>query len=256
MLNGTSSEGPESPPWRHDGVWSILSELCHAAVRTRDAMDVLMLISERAVEILPAHACGVLVRYPSGECRMVAASGVSPTLLDLFHLHATDGPLAEVLPSGQSVEIDVSASGRRWPEYAGRLASEGFDVVHVFPMLSGEETFGTLNLFGRDRLLPTERGIAQALADLATLHLLRGEVAENAVAIMRRVQSAVQSRATLGQAIGVVAEHLAVDSDSALRRLRAAARATGAPLTVVAESVVDRGQTLPFWLDRAAEDGQ
>lgn len=245
----------EPSSWHAERVWATLSELSHAAVRTRNAMDLLMLISERAVELLSVDACGVLVRDPSGVHRAVAASSVSPALLDLLGLHATAGPLVDTL-GAEPVDIDVSAAEHRWPEYARRSAAEGFDAVHVFPLFAGDDAFGTLNLFGRGRLRPAERGMAQALADLAALHILRGDVEENAVPIMRRVHGAVQSRATLGQAIGVIAEHLALDPDAALNQLREAARAIGAPLTDVAASVAAQGEILSVVLDIAAEDGQ
>lgn len=228
------AEGPGGP------TLAALVELAREAVRGTETVDVLMLISERAVDVLPVEACGVLVRDVGGALRAVAASSASAALLDLFQAQSSEGPCVESIETGEVVAHRSSQVEGRWPQFGRLLAAEGFGTVHAVPMMSRRTTVGALNLFGQVELGPADRAVAQAFADLAVLALLQGDLDDDAVVIMRRLHRAVQARATLGQAVGVLAERHGIDPDAALRQLKELARSEGVSLTVVALEVARR----------------
>jgi GAF domain-containing protein len=227
-----------------------LVELTRVAARGHDVVDALMLISRRAVVLLPIEACGILVRDSAGLLHAVGSSSSSAALLDLFQIQNHEGPCLDCLRSGSPVSVDASAASARWPRFAQLLVSEQLSAVHAFPMLSRGTAIGAFNLFAVQPLSPDEEVLAQALADVAALALLRSDVVDDAVVVARRLQHAVQVRATLGQAIGMIAERFALDPDGALERLETVAAAEGMALVELATVVVGRVDPLPAALMR------
>jgi hypothetical protein len=215
-------------------------ELACLAVRGADPVEVFMRISQQTVGLLPIEASGILLRDPGGMLHAVGSSSASARMLDLFQVQNEQGPCLECLTSGDPVSVAADEAALRWPRFATLLATEGFTEVHAFPMGSRGHTFGALNLFGLEPLDDEHRGVAQALADMAALVLLRSDVVEDATVIARRLHHSVQARATVGQAMGVVAERFALDPDGALRLLQRTAAEHEDTLAALAVAIVVR----------------
>lgn len=143
------------------------------------------------------------------------------------------------------MSVDGRDAQERWPRFAALLAAEGHTAVHAFPMRSGSATLGALNLFSSGALSVEDSEVAQAFADLAALVLLRADVIEDADLVARRLEHVVQGRATVAQAVGMLAERFDVDLDEALRRLRSEASQGSGTIVDVATDVVGRTPGLP-----------
>jgi GAF domain-containing protein len=222
------------------GVQGTLLELARMATRHSDPVDVFMLLSERVVDLLPVAAGAVLIVDAGGGLHVVGTSESSTGLLEVLRTLDGDGPGRQCVTTGALVIGDMRSDGERWPALAGLLAREGFDVVHVFPLLSRSVGVGALSLLGARPLDDGEREIAQALADLAALALLRSDAEEDALVVARRLHRTVQARATLGQAVGMIAERFHLDPDRALRRIRRTATAADMPMVTLAAAIVAR----------------
>ncbi len=220
-----------------------LGELVRVAVRHRDLLDVLTLLCERAVDVLPAAGAGLLVRDGDGRLRTVAASGADPDLLDRLEAHATVRP--DDGPADRAAERRTSVVGG------------GPGRAHTFPVAVDGTVMGRFDVFAAV-LDPADVPVAEAFADLAALALLRPEDGVDGPTLARRVHMALEGRAVVAQAVGVVAQRFALDPDGALRRLRAAARTERAGLVALAEAVVTGARPLPATLRRpgdARDDG-
>lgn len=228
-----------------DTVLDTFVALTGSAVRGSALVDLFLLLSERAVAVLPVEACGVLVRDVAGRLRALGSSSASAALLDLFQIQNDEGPCLECLRSGQAISVDARGTQERWPRFAALLAAEGHTAVHAFPMRSGSATLGALNLFSSGVLVAEDREVAQAFADLAALVLLRADVIEDADLVARRLEQAVQARATVAQAVGMLVERFDVDADEALRRLRSEVSQGSRTIVDVATDVVARAPGLP-----------
>ena len=227
--------------------------LARTAVQGVDVVELFLRISQRAVDVLPVDACGILMRDNGGALRAVGSSSAAAELLDLLQIQDAEGPCLECVATGVAIDVDVTEATARWPRFAAQLAAEGFTAVHAAPIVTGGRALGALNLFGTRPLDADEAVVAQAFADLAALMLLQRDLLEDAVGVARRLQEAVQGRATLSQAIGIVAERFGIAPDDALRRLQAAADAARAPIVGVAGSLVARDGSHPPALDLAAD---
>jgi hypothetical protein len=120
-------------------------------------------------------------------------------------------------------------------------APGGAYSVHALPMRLREEIMGTLTLFrlaggGLDADLA---GLAQSLADAATISLLHQRTMLALDGRAAQLQSALDSRVLIEQAKGVLAERLGVTADEAFALLRGHARANNRKLRECAGAVVD-----------------
>jgi hypothetical protein len=240
MMDGTKVGTGPADPGGAVALAATFVELAGIALRGADPVDVFMRISQRAVELLPVEACGILLREPGGVLHAVGSSSASARMLDLFQVQNEEGPCLECLTTGEPVSVEVDEALQRWPRFAALLTGEGFTAVHAFPMASRGVAFGALNLFAVGTLGDDHRGVAQALADIAALALLQSDVVEDATVVARRLHLSVQARATVGQAMGVIAERFALDPDEALRRLQGTAAEHGVTLAALAVAVVLR----------------
>lgn len=105
-----------------------------------------------------------------------------------------------------------------------------------------------LNLFAREPLSADRLVIAQALADTATLSLLQVDPHIDLQIVIRRIHLAVESRNTLEQAQGMIAQRFGIDTEEALIRLRDVCERTGLSLVEAATAVVQRDPDSPVIL--------
>ena len=216
----------------------MLGEVARAAARRSDVVDVLMVLCERAVDLLPVVASGVLVGDGDGRLRTVASSGTSSALLALLDAHGADDA------------SDATGAGAVGAGLGTLLSGVGATSAHAFPVAAGSTVVGRLSVFGDGSLGPAHVPLAEALADLAALTLLRTDAVPESSTFARRVHQALEGRAVVAQAVGILAERFTLDPDGALRRLRGAADGAQLGLVTLATTVVTGTGELPETLSR------
>jgi len=215
-------------------------ELIDTLVDDFDVIDVLTVLASRSVELLEAAAAGILLADASGHLRVMAASTEQIALLELFQVQNEEGPCMDSFRTGQVVVDADLTTGSRWPLFAAESLAAGYPSVCAVPLRLREVTLGCLNLFLIDpvALAPTDIGLAQALADVASIAIIQDQAARDAAIREDRLQHALNSRIAIEQAKGMLAEHGNVDMDEAFNRLRRFARNHNRGLTEVAQSLV------------------
>ena len=134
-----------------------------------DSYEVLSMLSNRCVELLPVSASGILIMDQLGVLQVIAASSPSAHLLDLFQIQNEEGPCFQCYRTGEAVsDIDVTDEVR-WPRYSSLAKSNGFTATYALPLKSRGTVIGALNLFAKEKLSPERILVAQTLADAATL---------------------------------------------------------------------------------------
>ncbi|MGI8984912.1 MAG: ANTAR domain-containing protein [Acidimicrobiales bacterium] len=217
-------------------------QLADTLVDDFDVIELLTTLSVRCVDLLDAAATGILLADAHRNLHVVAASSEQANLLELFQIQNEEGPCLDAFRTGEAiVHGDLSASSP-WPSFGRTATAAGLPSVHAFPMRVRDSVLGTLNLFmGRaGGLASDDVTVAQALAHAATIAVLQDRTAKDANRQSAQLQGALNSRISVEQAKGVVAERAGVGMDEAFRRLRVFARNRNAKLVEVAEAVVSR----------------
>ena len=103
-----------------------------------------------------------------------------------------------------------------------------------------DATIGAVNLFDTEatQYQPREVQIVQALADVATIAILQERSLARAEALTEQLQGALNSRITIEQAKGALAQREAISIDVAFELLRGQARSTRRTLLEVAQDLL------------------
>jgi GAF domain-containing protein len=217
-----------------------LVELADTLVADFDVVELLTLLAGRCVDVLGASAAGLMLAGPDGGLKVVAPSSEAMRVLGLFELQAKEGPCLDCYRSGRAVmQPDLATPTSRWPLFAETLAA-GFGSVRALPTRLRGSVIGALNMF-RAEAGETQRAdvdAAQALADIATIAILQHRAARGAQVLKRQLQYALNGRAVIEQAKGIVAERAGVDMEQSFSALRRYARDHGLRLVGVAEAVI------------------
>jgi hypothetical protein len=215
--------------------------LADTLVDDYDVVDLLQQLAESCVSLLGAAAAGLLLVDQRGGLAVVASSSEETRLLEVFQLQNNEGPCLDCVTGASPViSGDLDGDSSRWPLFVPAATEVGFRSVVAVPMRLRAAVVGGLNLFYDQPLaLPAaDQRIAQALADVATIGILQQRVAHRSQVLAEQLQQALNSRVTIEQAKGVMAERDTIGMDDAFARIRRHARDHNLKLTEVALAVV------------------
>ena len=225
-------------------------ELADTLVAEFDVVDFLHGLADRCVGLLAVDAAGLMLADQRGSLRVIASSSEQARLVELFQLQHEEGPCLECFRTGLPVsEPDMATAGQRWPAFAPAAAGAGFAAAQALPMRLREEVIGAVNLFMAvpGRLDETALRVGQALADVATIGLLHERNFRHQEALAEQLQGALNSRVTIEQAKGVLAERRGLDMGQAFELLRAQARAQNRRLAELAGAVAGGLEDVTGW---------
>jgi len=216
-------------------------DLADSLVDDYDVIDLLHLLTERCVELLQVDAAGIVLGNQRGRLQLAASSNEQIRLLELFELQTDEGPCHDCYVEGRPVRGDRLSSGsQRWPRFAAKAGSAGYETVHALPLRWRNATIGALNLFWTRPadVLDDDLRVAQALADVSTIAILQERVTRDRETLATQLQAALNSRIIIEQAKGVLAERDNLEMRAAFERLRHAARSSNRRLADIASDVV------------------
>ena len=211
-----------------------------------DVIEFLHTVAGRCVQLLDVDAAGLMLADQHGQLHATAASTESARLLELFELQADAGPCMDAYRTGsQVVNADLHMSQERWPRFAEAAQSSGFVSVHALPLRLRATIIGALNLFRAHPGTLSEADVrtGQALADVATIGILAQRGLYQADLLATQLQNALNSRVTIEQAKGVLAERRGITVDQAFALLRAYARNHNLHLSDLARQIADGTST-------------
>jgi GAF domain len=201
-----------------------VAEILRSAwAESQDGTDLLAGLTAACVRSLPVTGVGLALMTEAGPAGIVTATdGVARTLEDL-QFTLGEGPCVDASRTGRPVlQPDLALTAPvRWPAFAGGALQADIRAVFAFPLRVGAIRVGVLDLY-RDRagaLSADELAEALSFADAATQVLLFGQAGLAEPASV----PAVDERAEVHQATGVVAVQAAVGLAEALVMLRARA---------------------------------
>ena len=216
-------------------------ELADTLVDDFDVVDFMTLLTERCVELLGATDGGLMLVDPLGELRVVASSSEQMRTLELLELQSSEGPCLDAYRTATAVgAADLDEVSARWPEFGNHVRLAGYRSIYAVPMRLRSDVLGALNLFNTHQAPWDEEDLrlAQALADVATISLLHHRAMHDSQLLSTQLQSALNSRVTIEQAKGLLAERLGTDTEEAFERMRRYARGHNLLLADVARDLL------------------
>lgn len=216
-------------------------ELADTLVEGFETLDFLFLLCQRCAELLAVDAVGVLLAPPGGDLRLSAASNEESELLELFDLQQQEGPCYDAFVTGSPVSHgDIAEVEDRWPVFVPRALKAGFRSVYGIPLRLRDDVIGALNMF---RAEPGDFDSAdvlagRAMADIAAIGIMHERVVREAELRAEQIQHALDSRAAVERAKGVLAERHGLSIGEAFTVLWDYSHRNHRPLSEVCSEIV------------------
>jgi hypothetical protein len=196
------------------------------------------------VPALAASGVGLSVMADEEVRGLTTASDPVAERIEELQFVLGEGPCIDALATRRPVLVPDLTDGPmgRWPGYTPAARDVGMRAVFAFPLQVGAGRLGVLDVF-RARpgpLAADELRQALTFAEVAVTTLLDGQSAAGPGTAPDGLDRAMDSRAELFQAQGMVMIQLGIPISDALARIRAHAYAESRPLADVARDIVAR----------------
>ncbi|SHM80154.1 GAF and ANTAR domain-containing protein [Actinacidiphila paucisporea] len=192
-----------------------------------DTLDAFLgALAHHALDLAPnATGCGVTLER-QGRPVTVSSAGPTATELDEAQYGQDDGPCLQAMRTGTTISVPDTLNEKRWGTYPAYAATHGARSSLSLPIAPHTHTAGALNLYA-------PHPHAFDTTDHQPLHLLAAQ-ATGAIALAQRLSdarqftddlhTALQSRTTIDQAIGIIMGQQRCTPDHAFTILRSASQ--------------------------------
>ena len=207
-----------------------------------DVLDLSTRLTEDCAEVLDVAAAGLLLADPAGMLHLLAATTEQARTLEAFQLQRDEGPCLDSFSTGLPVAVaNLAAESARWPRFTSVAQEQGFASMQAVPLMLRGSRLGALGLFGATPgvLSDADLELARGLAHVASIAIAQQSQPHANVSLQHGLQTAIQSRAVLELAKGVLAELGGLEMQDAFSRLRMYAHRQSRLLTEVARDVVN-----------------
>ena len=136
-------------------------ELVDTLVADFDLMDLMNVLVERCAQLLDSTDVGLALADAPGA---TAGFGVVDRAHDVQN---DEGPCLDCYRSGEQVlNQRLDETQNRWPRFAPKARTAGFEMVHALPLRLRGDTIGAMNVFNVElhELTSQEVNLTQALA--------------------------------------------------------------------------------------------
>lgn len=245
------SEGPSDPAAQQASFDEVSLAQAYGQLQTLllESADVTAFLEELAAlstAVVPATACGITMRGER-DAYTVASSDQLARDADEIQYGRGQGPCLHALTTRERVLITSLADDDRWPEYRTHALQRGIASSLSLPLNVADETVGALNLYGanNDQFDPESIQRAEAFSrqsSTALTIMLRHASQLNLAAQLRE---ALESRAIIDQAIGMIMGQRHCNATDAFAVLRKASQQRNVKLSAVAAELVEAASGHP-----------
>ena len=209
--------------------------------------SVLQQVSAVAAEILHEEPATSVTVVDGGRAVTVAASAPLARALDEVQYRLGDGPCLAAATSGQRSELVDTRSPEVWAAFAERAAAEGCRSVLSLPLPGGDRLAAALNVYSGASAIRDEGALERfvGLADYAVVAVSNAYLYEAAVDRVGHLERALDSRAVIDQAKGILMERFKLTAEQAFQVLTRVSMESNVKVRDLAERFVVTGDLRP-----------
>jgi GAF domain-containing protein len=216
-----------------------VSEAARRLTTEHDLDSTLQSIVTAAAASLPGinHA-GITLAHRDGRLETLAASDPLVRDLDALQHDLGEGPCVYAIEAEQVVTVNHLQHDQRWPHFVPRAVALGLKSQMGLSLHADEQKVGGLNLYSTETAViePEAQHFAELFAAHAALAL--GFVRRN-----EELHTALATRKTIGQALGILMERYGIDQDQAFAYLTRESSTTNRKLRDIAAELVQEVDT-------------
>ena len=196
-------------------------------------------LAELSLELIPGSAAAGVVVAGAHEWTY-ATSSASVAGLHQMQLDSGAGPVPEALRSGEARRIDDRAEDDRWPAVCAAMAADGLRSCLILPLRTDREPGGALAIYGREPNCFTGAGhdVALLFAAQGGVAMRNANVYGNCRRLVQNLHRALESRAVIEQAKGILVAEYGYPPDVAFKRLSVLSQNTNRKVKDIAADLV------------------
>ena len=230
-----------------DELWRSVADLSGLLLSEEDQETTLRRVADLAVRcIAGCDAVGVTLNEPSGP-KTRAATGGLVYEVDNFQYEIDEGPCLDAVKEREIVSIDDMASSEQWPRFATHAVERGVLSSLSLPLIVRGEALGALNLyaFRSHGFSSTDRQTGSMFAAQAAVALANAQTYAASVKLAAELRSALESRAVIDQAMGILMARNGHGAQEAFTELRVQSQKENRKLRDIAGDVVREASERP-----------
>jgi GAF domain-containing protein len=223
-----------------------LRGLSEIVTRAEGVIDLLADVAEFAAKAIPgADGASVALVDPQGGISTVQTFAATALL---FHEIDTvqydelkEGPCITCMESRRPTVSGSLGSDSRWPHFGGRVARMRMHSALALPLIVGNDVIGSINAYakGRDAFAEHAVRLGCQFAKPAAVSVYNAQLLADAHERTMRLRRALESRAVIDQAVGILRSRSGGTADEAFERLTHISQTENVKLSAVAERLVD-----------------
>jgi len=224
-----------------DPLRDVLTELSLLVVG-RQPTDTLAQVAALARDGIQLVDYVAITAMRKGKPETTAATDAVVAEIDQAQYDVDDGPCLDSFRTGQVFRIDETLDDDLpWPEFRAAAALNGVHSTLSLPLVVGD-TIGVLNLYSRRPGAFPEGTEAQVkrFTEPAAVLLLNAYMLWDARRLVDNLETALESKAVIEQAKGMLMAQQRIDSDAAFDVLRRASQRENRKVREIAHRMVDR----------------
>jgi GAF domain-containing protein len=233
-----SADTPEPP------VGQALEELGRLALREHSMESLMQRVVDLTKVIMPGHGEASISLLVNGRPSTAVFTGQLALDCDESQYGRGYGPCLQAASTGEYVEIADARVETRFGDYAQQAARRGALSSLSVPLPMSEGVAGALNIYAREvnAFDSGSRAAARRFAPYAGVAVANMYAYRNAQDLADNLQTAIESRAVIDQAKGILMERHKLTADQAFQVLARISMQTNTKLRVVSDQLVTTGQ--------------
>ena len=201
-------------------------------------------VAELAKQTIPGAADVSVTLLQDGEVASAAFTGPLSAHLDERQYESGFGPCMDAATSGTTITIDDTAHSPTYPDFARAAARKGVRHTMSIGLPVQRQTIGALNVYGTDDTPFDEakQELATAFASYAAVAVANAGVYASTATLAANLQRALDSRAVIDQAKGILMGRHGMSADAAFNLLSMESQLNNRKLRDVAQDLIDEVQ--------------
>ena len=226
---------------------SAFDQLGRITLAEQTMESVLQLVCQLVTEVVPGDVAASVSVLAGGRPETPAFAGRLAVGLDERQYEQGGGPCLSAATGGAPVLVDDTRTDQRWPEYLPEAVRRGCLSSLSVPLPLDDTLRGALNIYARQASAfgPGDLERSGRFAGYAAVAVADMQAYRAAVQRGQHLQTALESRAVIDQAKGILMERYKVSADHAFQMMATLSMQSNVKVRGIAERVVSTGELGP-----------
>lgn len=224
-----------------DGLQEGLLNLSRLSMSGMGLEELLTRIAGYAVRAIPGADGAGLTLIEEDRPDTVVVTDDFVREVDNIQYGMGQGPCITAARVGQTVLSGSLGSDPRWRRFGGAVARLGVHSALSLPLTTADGVVGAMNVYAREKNAFDDRAaeIGEIYAAPAAVAVQNAQILAQTQRLAARLQNALETRAVIERAVGIILSRSGGTEAEALNRLRSLSQREQHKLSEVAKRIVD-----------------